>query len=122
MEHELDRSKFSSGTRSYFKNEAVSKTYLPVGKVGYCDARSRNLSGQKDTALKICEAGSMGINEANFFSLFSTLSIRTELTVFFYQSEVKESSGMLNIHFGLALIDTLSRWKMYFPTHFLKIF
>ena len=49
----------------------------------------------------------MGINEANFFSLFSTLSIRTELTVFFYQSEVKESSGMLNIHFGLALIDTL---------------
>ena len=22
-----------------------SKTYLPVGKVGYCDARSRNLSG-----------------------------------------------------------------------------
>ena len=49
----------------------------------------------------------MGINEANFFSLFSTLSIRRELTVFFYQSEVKESSGMLNIHFGLALIDTL---------------
>ena len=49
----------------------------------------------------------MGINEANFFSMFSTSSIRRELTVFFYQSEVKESSGMLNIHFGLALIDTL---------------
>ena len=27
--------------------------------------------------------------------------------MFFYQSEVKEASGMLNIHFGLALIDTL---------------
>ena len=26
--------------------------------------------------------------------------------MFFYQSEVKEASGMLNIHFGLALIDT----------------
>ena len=49
----------------------------------------------------------MGINEATFFSLFSTLSIRREVTVFFYQSEVKEASGMLNIHFGLALIDTL---------------
>ena len=33
------------GQVTYFKNEAVSKTYLPVGKVGYCDARSRNLSG-----------------------------------------------------------------------------
>ena len=49
----------------------------------------------------------MGINEATFFSLFSTLSIRRPVTVLFYQSEVKESSGMLNIHFGLALIDTL---------------
>ena len=49
----------------------------------------------------------MGINEATFFSLFSALSIRMEVTVFFYQSEVKEASGMLNIHFGLALIDTL---------------
>ena len=26
--------------------------------------------------------------------------------MFFYQSDVKEASGMLNIHFGLALIDT----------------
>ena len=29
------------------------------------------------------------------------------MTVFFYQSDVKEASGMLNIHFGLAVIDTL---------------
>ena len=29
------------------------------------------------------------------------------MTRFFYQSDVKEASGMLNIHFGLALIDTL---------------
>ena len=29
------------------------------------------------------------------------------MTKFFYQSDVKESSGMLNIPFGLALIDTL---------------
>ena len=49
----------------------------------------------------------MGINEATFFSLFSTLSIRREVTMIFYQSKVKEASGMLNIHFGLALIDTL---------------
>ena len=28
------------------------------------------------------------------------------MTEFFYQSDVKEASGMLNIHFGLALIDT----------------
>ena len=27
--------------------------------------------------------------------------------MFFYQSDVKKASGMLNIHFGLALIDTL---------------
>ena len=27
--------------------------------------------------------------------------------MFFYQSEVKEASGMLNIPFGLALINTL---------------
>ena len=27
--------------------------------------------------------------------------------MFFYQSDVKEASGMLNIHFELALIDTL---------------
>ena len=27
--------------------------------------------------------------------------------MFFYKSDVKEASGMLNIHFGLALIDTL---------------
>ena len=27
--------------------------------------------------------------------------------MFFYQSDVKEASGMLNIHFGLALIDNL---------------
>ena len=27
--------------------------------------------------------------------------------MFFYHSDVKEASGMLNIHFGLALIDTL---------------
>ena len=26
--------------------------------------------------------------------------------MFFYQSDVKEASGMLNNHFGLALIDT----------------
>ena len=51
----------------------------------------------------------MGINEATFFSLFSTLSIRREVTVFFYQSEVKEASGMLNIHFRLARIDALDR-------------
>ena len=29
------------------------------------------------------------------------------MTEFFYQSDVKEASGMLNIAFGLALIDTL---------------
>ena len=29
------------------------------------------------------------------------------MTEFFYQSDVKEASGMLNIPFGLALIDTL---------------
>ena len=29
------------------------------------------------------------------------------MTEFFYQSDVKEASGMSNIHFGLALIDTL---------------
>ena len=29
------------------------------------------------------------------------------MTVYFYQSDVKEASGMLKIHFGLALIDTL---------------
>ena len=29
------------------------------------------------------------------------------MTEFIYQSDVKEASGMLNIHFGLALIDTL---------------
>ena len=29
------------------------------------------------------------------------------MTEFFYQSDVKEASGMLNIHFGLAPIDTL---------------
>ena len=27
--------------------------------------------------------------------------------MFFYHSDVKEASGMLNIHFGLALVDTL---------------
>ena len=27
--------------------------------------------------------------------------------MFFSQSDVKEASGILNIHFGLALIDTL---------------
>ena len=27
--------------------------------------------------------------------------------MFFYHSDVKEASGMLNIHFGKALIDTL---------------
>ena len=27
--------------------------------------------------------------------------------MFFYHSDVKEASGMLNIHFGLDLIDTL---------------
>ena len=58
----------------------------------------------------------MGINEATFFSLFSTLSIRREVTVFFYLSEVKESSGMLNIHFGLALIDTLDLTEEAFIT------
>ena len=31
------------------------------------------------------------------------------MTKFFYQSDIKEASGMLNIHFGLALIDTLDR-------------
>ena len=35
MEHELDRFKFSSGARS-----------SNVGKVGYCDARSHNLSAK----------------------------------------------------------------------------
>ena len=29
------------------------------------------------------------------------------MTEIFYQSDVKEASGMLNIPFGLALIDTL---------------
>ena len=58
----------------------------------------------------------MGINEATFFSLFSTLSTRRPVTVFFYQSEVKESSGMLNIHFGLALIDTLDLIEEAFIT------
>ena len=29
------------------------------------------------------------------------------MTEFFYQSDVKEASGMSNIPFGLALIDTL---------------
>ena len=58
----------------------------------------------------------MEINKATFFSLFSTLSIRREVTVFFYQSEVKESSGMLNIHFGLALIDTLDLIEEAFIT------
>ena len=33
MEHELDRSKFSSGTRSSnVLNEESAKTYLPVGE------------------------------------------------------------------------------------------
>ena len=41
------------------------------------------------------------------FSLFSTSPIRREVTEFFYQSDVKEASGMSNIPFGLALIDTL---------------
>ena len=27
--------------------------------------------------------------------------------MFFYHSDIKKASGMLNIHFGLALIDTL---------------
>ena len=58
----------------------------------------------------------MGINEATCFSLFSTLSIRWEVTVFFYQSEVKESSGMLNIHFALVLIDTLDLIEEAFIT------
>ena len=60
----------------------------------------------------------MGINEATFFSLFSTLSIRREVTVFFYQSEVKEYSGMFNIHFGLALIDTLDLIEEAFFTEY----
>ena len=60
----------------------------------------------------------MGINEVTFFSLFSTLSIRREVTVFFYQSEVKEYSGMLNIHFGLALIDTLDLIEEAFITEY----
>ena len=29
------------------------------------------------------------------------------MTEFFYQSDVKEASGMSNIHFGLTLIDAL---------------
>ena len=33
------------------------------------------------------------------------------MTEFFYQSDVKEASGMLNIHFRLALIDTLDLIK-----------
>ena len=37
--------------------------------------------------------------------------------MFFYQSEVKESSGMLNIHFGLALIDTLDLIEEAFITN-----
>ena len=36
--------------------------------------------------------------------------------MFFYQSDVKEASGMLNIHFGLALIDTLDLIKEAFST------
>ena len=40
MEHELDRSKFSSGTRS----SNVLNEESAIGKVVYCDARSRNLS------------------------------------------------------------------------------
>ena len=28
--------------------------------------------------------------------------------MFFYKSDVMEASAMLNIHFGLALIDTLN--------------
>ena len=28
--------------------------------------------------------------------------------MFFYKSDVKEAPGMLNIHFGLVLIDTLN--------------
>ena len=34
--------------------------------------------------------------------------------MFFYHSDVKEASGMLNIHFGLALIDTLDLIKEAF--------
>ena len=34
--------------------------------------------------------------------------------MFFYQSDVKEASRMLNIHFGLALIDTLDLIKEAF--------
>ena len=34
--------------------------------------------------------------------------------MFFYQSDVKEASGMLNIHFGLALIGTLDLIKEAF--------
>ena len=36
------------------------------------------------------------------------------LTVFFYHSDVKEASGMLNIPFRLALIDTLDLIKEAF--------
>ena len=36
--------------------------------------------------------------------------------MFFYQSDVKESSGMLNIHFRLALIDTLDLIEEAFIT------
>ena len=47
------------------------------------------------------------------------------MTEFFYQSDVKEASGMLNIPFGLALIDTLdlieeafSKKRVLFQFHF----
>ena len=36
----------------------------------------------------------------------------------FYQSDVKEASGMLNIHFGLALIDTLDLIEEAFITEY----
>ena len=38
--------------------------------------------------------------------------------MFFYQSEVKEYSGVLNIHFGLALIDTLDLIEESFITEY----
>ena len=70
MEHELDRSKFSSGTRSSnVLNESAKHSNIYAGREGWLLWRKITQSfwlnsRSKDTALKICEASSMGINEA----------------------------------------------------------
>ena len=43
------------------------------------------------------------------------------MTEFVYQSDVKEASGMLNIHFGLVLIDTLDLIEEEFSSGYLGI-